>query len=341
MGNELTFVTVIESGSLEIAALWLVESLRRWGGRYADSPFLFVKPRAGPGPGYTTRRRMHKLGVDYRVTPSEKEYEWYDFLNKPVALQAAGAVAKTPMICWLDADILVLGEPSLLDPGPDNDLAICAPDVNIGTYGPGSRYEAYWATYCNAVGFPLEDLGWVRPCGKESVIRSYFNGGVMSIRTSSGLVEEYYKTVIAALAARLASSTDGIFMHEQMAIGIATRRLGLRVRQLPINYNYSCYELNSPSSPESRVSKLTLLHYHGAFWPATYDDTLRRIAERCPERLDFVRSLGTIKMSRINPMTRLRVRLLRRGRQRRQEKYMATCQTIETPPLTYSVQTSP
>ncbi len=337
MGNELTFVTVIESGHLEIAALWLVESLRLWGGRYADSRFLFVKPRAGPGPGLATRRRMHKLGVDYCVTAPDNEYEWYNFFNKPVALKAAVAIARTPLICWLDGDILVLDEPSLLELGPEDDLAICAPDINLGTTGPGSRYEAYWAAYCDAVGLPLADLGWVRTCEEESLIRSYFNSGVMSFRTASGLAEDYYKTVVAALEARVASSTNGIFMHEQMAIGIAARRLGLRVRELPLNYNYSCYELSSPSNPQSQVAKLALLHYHGAFWPAKYDETLRRIAERCPEQLDFVRSLGTIKMSRLNPMTRLRVRLLRRLRQRRQEKYIATCRKVETPPLANAV----
>ena len=333
MGNELTFVTVIESGYLELTALWLVESLRRWGGRYADSPFLFVKPRPGPDPGRTTRLRMQKLGIDYRVTAADKRYDWYQFLNKPVAVREAEAAARTPIICWLDADILVLDEPTLLDLGPDDDVAFCVPDVNIGTYGPGSRYEAYWETYCNAVGFPLEDLGWVSPRGRDRPIRSYFNSGVMSIRTSSGLAAEYHKTVITALEARLALSDGGIYMHEQMAIGIAARRLRLRIRELPLNYNYSRHELSSPSSPESRAMEFSLLHYHAAFWPATYDDTLRQIAERRPDRLDFVRSLGPIRLSRVDPITRLRTRLLRRARQRCEEKYISTCRKIESPPL--------
>jgi hypothetical protein len=95
--------------------------------------------------------------------------------------------------------------------------------------------------------------------------------------------------------------------------------------------------MSSPTSLLSRVSKLTLLHYHGAFWPVMYDETLRRIAERTPERLDFVRSLRKIKLSRLNPVTRLRVRLLRCARQRRQEKYIATCRKVETPPLSNAV----
>ncbi len=336
MGSELTFVTVIESGYLEITALRLVESLRLWGGRYADSPFLFVKPRAGPSLGHKTRRRMHKLGVDYHVTASHNEYEWYNFLNKPVAVRAAAAVVQTPMICWLDADILVLDEPSQLDLGSDTDLAACVSDVNMGTFGPGSRFEAYWAEYCNAVGFPLESLGWVRPCGTDHLIRSDFNSGVMSIRASSGLAEEYYNTVIAALDARLTSSTDGIFLHEQMAIGVAARRLRLRVRELPLSHNYNCYELESPSSPESQASELTLFHYHDAFWPPGYNDTERQIAQRRPDRLDFVRSLGPINVNRFNPITRLRARLLRQRRKRREREYMTTCRVIETPPLTYA-----
>lgn len=333
MSNEVTFVTVFESGYLELLALRLVESLRQWGRKHADSPFLFVKPRPGPGPGRETRRRMLKLGVDYCVAASTSDYEWYNFLNKPVALREAQAVVGTPIICWLDGDVLVLDEPSLLDLRSDVDLAVCAPDITVGTFGPGSRYEAYWDTYCKAIGFSLDDLGWVRPCWHESRIRSYFNGGVMSIRASSGFIEEYYKTVVAALDARLASSTDGIFMHEQMAIGVAARRLHLHICELPLSYNYSCYELDDPSGPESRACELILLHYHEAFWPNKYDGMLNRIAERRPDRVEFVLSLGPIKMRRLNPLSRLYVRLLRRGRQRSQETYIATCQKIETPPV--------
>lgn len=332
MGSDITFVTVFESGFIELEALRLVESLRRWGGRYANAPFFFVKPRAGPGPHRATRRRMHELGVDYRVA-SRNEYEWNKFFTKPVALREAAAYARTPIVCWLDADVLVLDEPSLMDLAPDIDLAICAKDVNMGTTGPGSRYEAYWDEFCRAVGVSFEELGWVTTLEEGVRIRSYFNAGILSIRASSGLLEEFHRTLVVALDARLASSTDLIIMHDQMAVGIAARRLRLRIHELPLSYNYSCYELEAPSHPASRTSEIVLVHYHGAFFPDKYDGLLRRIEERRPDRLDFVRSLGPINVGRLNPLSRIHMRLLRRVRQRRQLKYEATCRIIETPPL--------
>ena len=304
MGSDITFVTVFESGFIELEALRLVESLRRWGGRYANAPFFFVKPRAGPGPHRATRRRMHELGVDYRVA-SRNEYEWNKFFTKPVALREAAAYARTPIVCWLDADVLVLDEPSLMDLAPDIDLAICAKDVNIGTTGPGSRYEAYWDEFCRAVGVSFEEarLGH-NPRGGSShslllQLRHSIDPGL--VRFARGVPPNDRRRV-----GRPAGIVDRPHhMHDQMAVGIAARRLRLRIHELPLSYNYSCYQLEAPSHPASRASEIVLVHYHGALFPDKYDGLLRRIEERRPDRLDFVRSLGPINVGRLNPLSRI------------------------------------
>jgi len=334
MSSEVTFVTVIEGGHLEFGTLRLVESLRKWGGRLADSPFLFVKPRPGPEPSRATRRRMNELGVDYLCTASRNRYDWYNFLNKPASVLRASDVAQTPFLCWLDADILVLNEPCQLVPGPDLDFVACAPSMDMHTVGPGSRYDAYWGEFCRAVGFSLEALGTVRVHREDMVTRTYFNSGVIGFRISSGYADAYYHTVLAALDARITSSTDGIFMHEQMSLTIAAKALGLRIRELPWTYNFSSYDLES-TNPRARdaAAGMVVFHYHGYFFPEKFGRLCELIADRRPDRLDFVRSLGSYDVSRLGPWKRLRTRLRKEVRRRQEKRYVAACRTIETPSI--------
>src|SRR5829696_6699474 len=105
----ITFVTCIESGPLETQVLRLVEGLRRFGGAYADCPVWAVQPRFGPPVSRHTRAELDPHG-------------WYAYINKTRALMLAEEQAATEFVGWLDADLLVTGEPSELLPGPQEDI---------------------------------------------------------------------------------------------------------------------------------------------------------------------------------------------------------------------------
>ena len=45
--SDITFVCCVESGSLESQTIRMVESLRRYGGKFANAPVIAVTPRFG------------------------------------------------------------------------------------------------------------------------------------------------------------------------------------------------------------------------------------------------------------------------------------------------------
>jgi hypothetical protein len=72
----VTFTTGVEAGPIETMTLRLVESLRRWGGTYADAPFIAVKPRPGPPLRKKTLREFDRLGVTFRHAKPTHGLNW-------------------------------------------------------------------------------------------------------------------------------------------------------------------------------------------------------------------------------------------------------------------------
>jgi hypothetical protein len=327
----MTFVSVVEAGAIEVKAIRLAESLRQWGGRFAGCPILFVKPRSGPALSAATLRRMRELDIDYLQKCQRHQYDWYHFLNKPIAIRTAAEKTQTPYLCWLDDDILVLDEPVQLMPASSCDFVACAPDLNLGTQGPGDRFHAYWDAFCTAVGTSLEAQEFVHVHRENIRTQSYFNSGVFAFRLTSGFIDGYLATVLAAMDARITSSTEGIYMHEQMSCGIAARKINLNVGELPWTYNFNVSDLKDPVH-QSTAERVVLLHYHSAFFAEEYQSLCQSIGRTRPDRLDFVRSLGPLEMNYLSTLTRLRCRLLRSSRERKRARYISACRSIDTSP---------
>src|SRR5439155_12327192 len=83
------FVLAVESGAMETMTLRLVQSVRRWGGKYAWSGVLAVRPRLGAPLRRSTLREFDRLGVAYRQVRPDHGFTWYTWMNKPTALIAA------------------------------------------------------------------------------------------------------------------------------------------------------------------------------------------------------------------------------------------------------------
>ena len=85
--SDTTFVCCVESGWLEPQTLRMVESLRRWGGQFAQSPVVAVTPRFGPPLAAKTRRAFGALNVEHYRFHADNQYAWKSFLNKHYAMQ--------------------------------------------------------------------------------------------------------------------------------------------------------------------------------------------------------------------------------------------------------------
>ena len=107
----ISFVCCVKSGILEGATVRMIESLRRWGGAFARAPVYAVTPRYDAPLSRATHENFKRLDVRHLYLACKTPYSWFKYYNKPIALDAADAVADTETIAWLDSDILIVGEP--------------------------------------------------------------------------------------------------------------------------------------------------------------------------------------------------------------------------------------
>lgn len=292
----VTLVTCVEAGALETMALRMIASLRRWGGRFADCPVVAVTPRFGPPVARATRRRLADLGARYVRRMRPTRYAWTIYLNKLLSLRLAEEHADTPFLGWLDADILVVGEPGEWAFRPDDDLLACPTDLGgIGSTGPGSPNEPYWEALCNALDVPLNGLPWVTTCREGRRIRLYFNAGHFLYRRDTGFTDKLLGAYEKALDARIAHRVLKVHFTEQMCLGLAAHRHGLRWRALPHSHNYGISYVASSTFSRDLVAAARLLHYHEAMTPARWPSFLGLLRDTHPEVHAWLAPLGPVE----------------------------------------------
>ncbi len=270
-GGTAAVVTCVEAGYLETQTLRMIESLRNWGGKLANIPVIAVTPRFGSPIQRSTRRRYDKLGVTYVRTKATSPYAWYNFMNKPASLLAAERAVSVDTMIWLDADILVVGEPAEFLLAADEDFAACPTEKNVATTGPDDPYHSYWVAMCRALGMSVEDLPWVTEFREKNRIRAYFNGGVICYRPASGYAAAYQDACEKIMDARIVLPKDSIFYHEQAAVGLAAFIAGLRWRVLADSHNYHFGSKTLQFVDPEQFRKAKVLHYHRSMrtenWP--------------------------------------------------------------------------
>jgi hypothetical protein len=327
----MTVVCCVEPGPLEVGAVRLVESLRKWGGRLANVPLIAVMPPGIAALARDTRGHLDALNVRVIVRPRHAGYQWFSFINKPLAMVVAEEAAETEQICFLDSDILVIREPERLVLDASEDFAACAPEVEQGTRGPGDSFEPLWAELCKANRLALDELPWIRTHRTSERIRLYWNGGVFNVRRGKRFGEEYLAATERMLRARvrLAHPGFGAGICEQSAIGFAQVKLGLRWRHLPWSHNYNIGSSNHADRyrPED-LGKACLLHYHDSMWPPFFDTFLACLRATHPQVHRWLQSEGPTRNPAIL-LDRLIVKYGRLKRAKDEKRYLKTCKELQ------------
>jgi len=320
----VTVVCCVEAGPLETTTLYMIESLRRWGGRFAQVPVIAVTPRFGPGLKRSTHQKLNEMHVRHLRRPSTKKYAWYNFLNKPLSLNIAEEFATTETMVWLDADVFVTGAPEAFDLDANTDFAGCPSDRNLGSLGPGDRYEPYWERMCQVHGIPLEKVPWVTTCREGARIRLYFNGGILAYRKASGYAAAYLDGCIRALDARVRSRDAGLFFAEQVTAGLIAVKQELRIGLLPEECNYAvgskCEGVESGKFAEAKV-----LHYHDSLWPHFFPQFVEMCRNGKPELYTWVNTLGPLN-NPSPPISRTLGWVLKSIRTRKSNAFEANCE---------------
>ena len=325
---QTSFVCCVESGALENYTLRMIESLRRWGGKFADAPVYAVTPRFGSPLSRHTKNALNSLSVNYIRCNPQTNYSWLGFLNKPLALVAVEERATSESICWLDSDVLILGEPEQLILNEREDFVACASDKNIGSAGDEDPHDAFWREIYAILGLKIETVPWIVTEREGKKIRLYWNSGVFAYRRSLGFAKNYLQACFDILNTGIANHQSSIFFHDQVALGLAMIKGGLRWRALPYSYNYGMSsKIHNQWYCEEQLRAAKIVHYHDAMWPWFWQTFIDCLSKTHPPVAEWVSCLGPMK-NEAPIHWRVMNKLLKEFRSRQLLSYTQTCKVL-------------
>jgi hypothetical protein len=273
-----TVVACIEAGELEPKTIRMVESLRRFGGHFAEVDVLAVTPRIGPRLAPETRRRMKELEIRHIQLRPKTRYVWHHFMNKAQAVKAVERIVETDSILWIDSDIIFLREPKDLELPQGIDFLASAPDTGlIGSHGSEDPQDAFWSRCAKLFGLRADDLPWLTT-GDGHRIRFYWNAGLFVYRRSSNFGREFVADFEWAMAEGVARNHAQVHWMDQVILGLTVLRLDLGWKAVPDTSNFPVISFLPHNFDPVKVEPVDVLHYH---------DSMSR--ELLPSLLDTLR----------------------------------------------------
>jgi hypothetical protein len=291
-----TFVCCVESGPLEPMTLRLVESIRRHGGEFADARIIACQPRFGAPLSSSTRNRLAALNAEHIWLWKPRRRAWYHYLNKAEALVQLEPNISTEWVTFLDGDMLIAGEPRAIVTD-DVDFLACAPDDGlVGSTGSSHPLDETWRRYFESVGLDIDRIPMITEYNTNKSIRLYFNSGLFSYRVSTGFARFYYNAVNKALTDKLGFPYHYEHFTDQIVLGLAAQKMGLRWRMLPYGYNLAV-DRDHASLPDEKMRQAVVLHYHKALErnPGAF---FERLKVTHPQLTEWLPALGVVSDSR-------------------------------------------
>lgn len=261
LNKKLAFVIITESGLLEPKSVMMVKTLRKYGGRFKDCPVLSYSPRRGRVPGKKTLEFLRVYGVEAILDPLNDQFEEDCFANKIVACVHADATYDYERLVYLDSDMFVLQEPTLLW---SDDTAVVklrpVEQKKAGSTGTDEHAD-FWEALFKLTG--VTDPVYVTATLTGERIYGYWNGGVISAPAGTGFFSDWYKDYSALMRSGLLDPKWKAF-PEQMTIGMGIHRGKYRLEELPGIYNYPINTVLTPpdQGDVTGLGDVVIAHYH-------------------------------------------------------------------------------
>lgn len=297
----MTIVTCVESGILEPLTLRMVDSLRRFGGRFANVEVVAVTPRLTPPLASETVHRMSGLGVRHLRVRPKNPYPWHHYMNKVEAIAAVEAQATSEVIAWLDSDIIFLGAPDGLELPPGVDFIASAPDAGvIGSTGETDPNDAFWQRAAALVGKNAADLPWLETSDGRRV-RFYWNSGVFAYRRCTGFGKEYLNDCKIFLDRRVARTHSQVHFMDQVMLGLTVVRLEMNWGALTDSSNFPVCSFLPRNYDPSKVENVSVLHYHDSMNPDLWPKLLDTIGPSHPKIRAWLEPQGPVVIPSSTP----------------------------------------
>ena len=153
---DLAFVTYIQWDYQEYTAAMLVNSIRRWGGEYANCP-IYVVLADPERSGF----RLQDKNVKFRAPGTERLRPFLSLRDQGLCRGQGGGdwrPAKPETLVWLDPETLILGPPREYDLKKGQGAAV-APVTFINTgQAENEPVDAYWGPIYKRCNLDLKKL---------------------------------------------------------------------------------------------------------------------------------------------------------------------------------------
>ena len=302
----MTVVSCIEAGELEPKTIRMVDSLRRFGGRFSDLDVIAITPRMGPRLQRETRRRMDELGIRHvRIKPKTR-YVWHHYMNKAQAVMAAEQLVDSDAILWMDSDIIFLREPNELELSSGVDFIASAPDTGlIGSSGTDDPHDAFWSRCAGLIGRDVDELPWLTT-GDGHSIRFYWNAGLFVYRRATSFGREFVSDFERAMVQGVARSHAQVHGMDQVILGLTVLRLGMGWKAVPDTNNFPVISFIPQNFDPVKVEPVDVLHYHDSMSPELLPKLIDTIAPAHPDVAAWLEQQGPV----VDPSSRT-TRMLR------------------------------
>lgn len=260
--SELAFLICVERGRLESESLLLAESIRTWAGSLAEAPIYAFSPRPETVPGPETVAALDDLGVTHVDEPLVKRLSGIPIFNKVASCAWAERELEHETLVFTDSDCVFLNEPLELAEG-DWAAALRPVDRRIaGSRGKGKN-EPFWRKMYAELG--VESEPFVETTVGQVPIRAYWNSGLIAVRRSAGLLDQWERALMQLFDAGIVQRRWPQFMDQLSWAGV-TADAHDRVRILSDGYNYPLPHRQGLGPAARGLTLAELVHVHYRLW---------------------------------------------------------------------------
>jgi hypothetical protein len=322
LNHSTTISTCIEAGELETEVLLLAESLRKFGGRWADVPMVALKPRRGPALATATVNRLKQLNVEFVDRALNDQVPWWNMANKAAAMRYVEQHASTRCVTWMDGDMVVLREPEEFAPVPGSDFIARAGEArDVASSGSDEKVE-YWRRICAVFGLRFEEFGEIISWPDRKPIKAYWQGGIFTYPREVKFGARHYEVYATMLHTPIASKFAGTFHQDQISLALTVQLLKLRCSQYDPRMNFNFDSIDKESAKIIPLEELYVLHHHRSFRPGNYDWAREELKALPADRFTLIDSYAPI--SRPSLAVRLQRKLFSLARKRKLDAFEAS-----------------
>lgn len=286
------FILIAESGVLERQAILLCESIRKFGGSYAQADIKILQPRGERRISPSGRVRFQSLQAHVIEMSIVSPCPEYGTSYRIFACEEYERSSQADCLVFMDSDTVLLAEPDL--ELQEADVAARPVDVKgMCTSGDDDPKDSYWRYLCRACGVDYDLIPLVITTVERIKVKASYNGGLTVVKKQTGLFAKTADFFLKSILAGLIPSPDSditfptgygivsgkgaqLWGSAQACLSLAITALRLSVRILPpsLNFPLHYYDDLLPEVENGAIPLISHVHYHHVFRSNPHDNPI-------------------------------------------------------------------